>query len=68
MARGDARDLREQLVLLRAEHRQLDEEIVKLELSPILDQLQITRLKKRKLKIKDQIKAVEDGLTPDIIA
>ena len=68
MARGDVRELREQLIQLRAEHRQLDDEIVRLEVASNADQLLITRLKKRKLKLKDQIKSVEDGLTPDIIA
>lgn len=68
MRRQDERELREQLVNLRAEHRTLDEEIVALEASPLSDQLLIKRLKKRKLILKDQIKAVEDQLLPDIIA
>jgi hypothetical protein len=68
MTRPEFRELRELLVRLRAEHRQLDDEIVTLEVSPLSDQLQISRLKRRKLKIKDQIKAIEDRLTPDIIA
>ena len=62
------RELREELVKLRAEHRLLDEEIVALETSGTADQLLIRRLKKRKLGLKDQITAVEDQLTPDIIA
>lgn len=68
MMRPELRELRELLVRLRAEHRQLDEQIVALEASPHADQLLITRLKKAKLKLKDQINAVEDRLTPDIIA
>jgi hypothetical protein len=68
MTRPEFRELRELLARLRAEHRQLDDEIVTLEVSPLSDQLQISRLKKRKLLLKDQIKAVEDRLTPDIIA
>jgi hypothetical protein len=68
MQRRDDRELREQLVRLRAEHRDLDAEIVALETCGTADQLQITRLKKRKLKLKDQITAVEDQLLPDIIA
>jgi hypothetical protein len=64
----DERDLRDELLKLRAEHRDLDAEIVALEASPTTDQLLIRRLKKRKLTLKDQITAVEDRLTPDIIA
>ncbi len=68
MQRRDERDLREELVKLRAEHRDLDAEIVALEVSNSADQLLIRRLKKRKLTLKDQITALEDRLTPDIIA
>ena len=68
MQRPDERELREQLVRLRAEHRELDREIVAEEGSPLGDQLQIKRLKKRKLALKDQITAIEDQLLPDIIA
>ena len=69
MQRPDERELREQLARLRAEHRDLDAEIVAEEASsPLSDQLQIKRLKKRKLALKDQIKAIEDQLLPDIIA
>jgi hypothetical protein len=62
------RELREKLVRLRAEHRLLDEEIVALEASGAADQLNVKRLKKKKLVLKDQITAVEDQLLPDIIA
>ena len=68
MQRPDERELREKLVRLRAEHRDLDAEIVAEEASPNADQLLIKRLKKRKLALKDQITAVEDQLLPDIIA
>ncbi len=68
MQRPDERDLREQLARLRAEHRDLDEQIVTQELSALVDQLHIKRLKKRKLAIKDRISAIEDQLFPDIIA
>lgn len=68
MTRPDERELRELLVKLRSEHRDLDAEIVELELSAQGDQLKIKRLKKRKLQLKDQITSVEDKLTPDIIA
>lgn len=68
MHRQIDRDLREELVKLRAEHRQLDDEIVTLEANGMADQLLIRRLKKKKLTLKDQITSVEDQLTPDIIA
>ena len=68
MQRPDERELREQLARLRAEHRDLDAQIVVEETSSVGDQLQIKRLKKRKLALKDQIKAIEDQLLPDIIA
>jgi hypothetical protein len=68
MQRPDERELRDELVRLRAEHRDLDAEIVAQEGSSLADQLQIKRLKKRKLTIKDRITAIEDQLLPDIIA
>lgn len=68
MQRTNDRELREQLTKLRAEHRELDDEIVAMETSGISDQLQIKRLKKKKLVLKDQITAIEDQLLPDIIA
>jgi hypothetical protein len=66
--RENERELREELVKLRNEHRELDDEIVTLESSGTADQLLIRRLKKKKLALKDQIQAVEDQLLPDIIA
>jgi hypothetical protein len=68
MQRPDERELREQLARLRAEHRDLDVQIVAEETSPMADQLQIKRLKNRKLALKDRITAIEDQLLPDIIA
>jgi hypothetical protein len=68
MARHDERDLREELIRLRSEHRDLDTEIAALEVAALADQLLIQRLKKRKLSLKDRIKGVEDQLRPDIIA
>jgi hypothetical protein len=68
MQRPDERELREQLARLRAEHRDLDEQIVAEEGSTHADQLLIKRLKKRKLALKDQITSIEDQLLPDIIA
>lgn len=68
MQRRDERELREELVKLKAEHRTLDDEIVSLEANPMADQLLIKRLKKKKLALKDRITSVEDKLLPDIIA
>ncbi|MFA7602032.1 MAG: DUF465 domain-containing protein [Novosphingobium sp.] len=59
---------RKRLEALKIEHRDLDAAIDALAASGGGDQLQIARLKKRKLKLKDQIALVEDYLIPDIIA
>ena len=53
---------------LRAEHRDLDERIRLLSSEQTGDQLEIARLKRRKLMLKDQIQLVLDQMTPDIIA
>ncbi len=60
--------LRVRLEVLRQEHRDLDEAIAALQTAPSVDQLTLRRLKKQKLKLKDQIAVIEDQLTPDIIA
>lgn len=61
-------EMRKQLAVLRIEHRDLDAAIAALTLSGGPDQLQVARLKKRKLRLRDQIAQIEDYLTPDIIA
>ena len=61
-------ELRKRLEVLRTEHRDLDAAIDALTAAGSTDQLQIARLKKRKLRLKDQIALVEDYLIPDIIA
>jgi len=53
---------------LKAEHRSLDERICALSEDPMADQLEIARLKKRKLMLKDQIQRMIDSNIPDIIA
>jgi len=53
---------------LKLEHRDLDDVIQRLTQTPVLDQLQLQRLKKRKLLVKDQITLLERQLTPDISA
>ena len=66
--RQDERDIRELLIKLRTEHRELDARIAALEAAAHADQLQITRLKNKKLQLKERITALEDQLLPDIIA
>lgn len=61
-------ELRKRLELLKTEHRDLDAAIAALTEAGSTDQLQIARLKKRKLRLKDQISLIEDSLLPDIIA
>jgi hypothetical protein len=61
-------EMRKRLATLRIEHRDLDAAIEALTGAGSTDQLQIARLKKRKLLLKDQIAIFEDYLTPDIIA
>ena len=61
-------EMRKRLAGLKVEHRHLDAAIAALSAADSQDQLQIARLKKRKLKLKDQIAIFEDYLTPDIIA
>ena len=61
-------DLISLLENLRAEHRRIDQEIKALYETGVSDVLKIGRMKKVKLSIKDQIKHMENQLTPDIIA
>ena len=65
---ADKKQLEADLVRLRVEHGDLNDAINALELVGAVDQLQIQRLKRRKLLLKDQISKLEDQLTPDIIA
>lgn len=59
---------REMVEAMKAEHRRLDEQIVALSAEPLFDQLEIARLKRRKLQLKDHIQLTIDRNTPDIIA
>jgi hypothetical protein len=61
-------DLEKRLEILRVEHRDLDCAIQALATAPLPDQLQLARLKKRKLRLRDEIAMLEDCLVPDIIA
>lgn len=60
--------IQQQLEELRVEHRDLDEIIHRLSADPMVDQLQLRRMKKRKLNLKDMIHRLESKLIPDIEA
>ena len=68
LTKEEERELQEQLARLQQEHRDLDAAILALHDTPGADILQIQRLKKRKLYLRDRISFIEDQLTPDIIA
>src|SRR6516225_6882226 len=68
MTQEEERELRAELARLQQEHRDLDAAIVALQESPGSDLIQVQRLKKRKLLLRDRITFIEDQLTPDIIA
>ena len=68
MTKEEESELRTQLSRLRQEHRDLDAAIEALHGSPASDILQVQRLKKRKLVLRDRMTFIEDQLTPDIIA
>jgi hypothetical protein len=68
MTQEEEREFKAQLARLRQEHRDLDAAIEALHNSPGSDLLQVQRLKKRKLVLRDRIIEIEDQLTPDIIA
>jgi len=60
--------IRERLLVLEIEHHDLDDVIARLSADPVQDRLQLQRLKKRKLILKDQIQRMRTRLIPDIIA
>lgn len=60
--------LRQKLAGLRSEHRDLDDVIARISEALPFDQLQLQRMKKRKLGLKDEIMKIESELLPDIIA
>jgi hypothetical protein len=64
----EEREIRQELAELRQEHRDLDAAILALTESPKPDTIQIQRMKKRKLALKDRIAKLDDRLLPDIIA
>jgi hypothetical protein len=66
--RVNEEEMRKRLEMLKIEHRDLDAAIDALTSAGASDQIQIARLKKRKLNLKDQIALIADYLIPDIIA
>ena len=64
----DIEALKSKLAELRTEHRELDDEITRMTDDGSTNQLQIQRMKRRKLALKDQIAQIENKLLPDIIA
>ena len=68
MSEDQGSDLSQQIQDLKGEHRALDEELRVVANDPLVDDLQIQRLKKRKLFLKDSIAHLESSLVPDITA
>jgi hypothetical protein len=68
MATENIEELSQQLIQLRVEHRDLDDAIARLAEGPFVDELQMRRLKKRKLQLKDYIAKIESRLIPDMDA
>lgn len=64
----EERELKAELERLKQEHRDLDAAIDALLGAPGYDRLQVQRLKKRKLQLRDRVSEIEDTLFPDIIA
>lgn len=65
---NEQEQLQQKLAMLKSEHRDLDDVIARIAEQVPFDQLQLQRLKKRKLMLKDQIALLESRLLPDIIA
>jgi hypothetical protein len=68
MSEIDREAIEDKLEELRLEHRDLDDVIHRLQQLGAVEQLQLQRMKKRKLKLKDEINRLEDQLIPDILA
>lgn len=64
----DQQEIKAKIEELRVEHRDLDDVIARLSANPVIDQLQLKRMKKRKLMLKDQISRLESRLIPDLNA
>jgi hypothetical protein len=68
MNEAEIEAMQERLAQLKSEHRDLDDVIARITEEMPFDQIQVSRLKKRKLLLKDQIMRLESKLLPDIIA
>jgi hypothetical protein len=68
MTEAEEHALRAKLAGLQQEHRDLDTAIAAMAEQGVRDQLQLSRMKKRKLQLKDEITKISDQLLPDIIA
>jgi hypothetical protein len=68
MDENERNAIMQRLEELRVEHRDLDDIIHRLAADPLVDQLQLRRMKKRKLNLKDMISRLESKLIPDIEA
>ncbi len=64
----ESKKIREQIIQLKLEHHDLDVAIGRLAEDPLSDELQVSRLKKRKLQLKDYIARLESMLIPDLDA
>lgn len=64
----DTEELHQKLAILSQEHRELDEQITRLQQEAGHDQFKLTRLKKRKLLLKDMITRINSQLIPDLNA
>lgn len=68
MTEETAKSIQKRIMELQVEHRDLDEIVKRLSADPAVDQLQLTRLKKRKLMLKDHIARLKSQLIPDLDA
>lgn len=68
MGEDQQASMRRKLEQLRVEHRDLDDAILRLSEGPFVDQIQLRRMKKRKLQLKDFIALLESQLIPDLDA
>lgn len=68
MSENDNKSIQQRLMELQLQHRDLDDVVLRLSQDPMVDQLQLTRLKKRKLQLKDQIARLKSQLIPDLDA
>ncbi len=68
MADETVEEIKKKIAGLAAEHRALDAELHAMSMGLTVDQIQVQRMKRRKLALKDEIQTLEDQLIPDIIA